>query len=105
MKNGKKTGAGRLERAEREKQIVTVAGRLFSRKGFRGTTTRSIARAAKISEATIFKHFKKKEDLYGAIIGRRCNDPRGGFLLTERLRGKRGRDVFPPVAGVILAGY
>ena len=105
MKKGKKTGARRLERAEREKQIVTVAGRLFSRKGFRDTTTRSIARAAKISEATIFKHFKKKEDLYGAIIGRCCNDPCGGFLLTKRLRGKKGRDVFKTVAEFIIEGY
>jgi TetR/AcrR family transcriptional regulator len=41
---------------------------LFSRKGFAGTTTKEIARAAGVSEAIIFRHFATKRDLYTAII-------------------------------------
>lgn len=52
----------------RRDQIVQVATRLFSQRGFRGTTTKEIANAAGISEAMIFRHFKTKRDLYSAIL-------------------------------------
>jgi AcrR family transcriptional regulator len=58
----------RLSGEERRQQIVDAAIGLFSRKGFRGTTTREIAEAAGISEAMIFKHFATKQELYSAII-------------------------------------
>lgn len=58
----------RLSQEERRDQIITVATDLFASKGFRGTTTRSIAEAAGVSEAIIFRHFATKEDLYDAII-------------------------------------
>jgi AcrR family transcriptional regulator len=53
---------------ERRLQIVRVAVRLFSERGFRGTTTKEIAQAAGVSEAIIFRHFATKDDLYAAII-------------------------------------
>lgn len=58
----------RLSQSERRTQIVDVAMHLFANKGFKGTTTRSIATAAGVSEAIIFRHFETKEDLYNAII-------------------------------------
>ncbi len=58
----------RLKAAERREQIVHAAVELFSRKGFRGTTTREIAEFVGISEAGLFKYFATKEDLYTAII-------------------------------------
>jgi len=60
--------AVRLSADERRGQIVAVAMRLFSERGFRGTTTKEIAQAAGVSEAIIFRHFATKEDLYTAII-------------------------------------
>jgi AcrR family transcriptional regulator len=59
---------GRMAADERRLQIVRVAMRLFSERGFRGTTTKEIAQAAGVSEAIIFRHFATKEDLYTAII-------------------------------------
>ncbi len=58
----------RLKAVERRQQIVQAAIGLFSRHGFRGTTTREIAEAVGISEAALFKYFATKEDLYTAII-------------------------------------
>lgn len=58
----------RLTHAERRIQIIEVAMSLFADKGFKGATTRAIARAAGVSEAIIFRHFTTKEDLYDAII-------------------------------------
>ncbi len=63
-----KTTIRKLPAAQRRRQIIQVAMSLFSAKGFEGTTTREIARAARVSEAIIFRHFATKEDLYAAII-------------------------------------
>lgn len=53
---------------ERRLQILRVAMRLFSQRGFRGTTTKEIALAAGVSEAMVFRHFATKEALYSAIL-------------------------------------
>jgi len=58
----------RLTREERRRVIIEAALSLFSRKGFRGTTTKEIAHAAGCSEATLFKHFATKDALYSAIL-------------------------------------
>jgi AcrR family transcriptional regulator len=60
--------AARLTGEERRRVIVEAAVALFSQKGFRGTTTKEIAEAAGCSEATIFKHFATKDELYSAIL-------------------------------------
>jgi len=61
-------GGGRMAAGDRRLQIAQTAMRLFSERGFRGTTTKEIAQAAGVSEAIIFRHFATKEDLYSAII-------------------------------------
>ncbi len=58
----------RVSGEERRRLIIESAAKLFSQHGFRGTTTREIARAVGVSEATVFKHFATKEELYTAII-------------------------------------
>ncbi len=58
----------RMSGDERRKQILRVAIQLFSQRGFSGTTTKEIARAAGVSEAIIFRHFANKEELYSAIL-------------------------------------
>ncbi|MBV9215857.1 MAG: TetR/AcrR family transcriptional regulator [Acidobacteria bacterium] len=52
----------------RREQILRTAVELFSQKGFKGTTTKEIAKAAGVSEAMVFRHFENKEVLYGAIL-------------------------------------
>lgn len=71
--------AGRMCADERRLQIIRVAVRLFSERGFRGTTTKEIAQAAGVSEAIIFRHFATKDDLYTAIIDYKgCSGQGGG---------------------------
>lgn len=60
--------ASRMAAEDRRQQILEVAVKLFSQKGFRGTTTKEIALAAGVNEAIIFRHFATKSDLYSAII-------------------------------------
>lgn len=61
---------------ERREQILQIAMRLFSEKGFRGTTTKEIANAAGVSEAIIFRHFANKDELYSAILDHKACDRR-----------------------------
>lgn len=58
----------RMAACDRRQQIIEVAVRLFSKKGFQGTTTKEIAQAAGVNEAIIFRHFVTKSELYAAII-------------------------------------
>lgn len=58
----------RMSGDERRIQLIKVAISLFSRKGFNGTTTKEIAESAGVSEATLFKHFANKHELYNAIL-------------------------------------
>ena len=58
----------RMTGENRRLQILRVAMRLFSQRGFRGTTTKEIALAAGVSEAMVFRHFATKEELYSAIL-------------------------------------
>jgi AcrR family transcriptional regulator len=60
--------SGRMAGEERRQQIVRIAMKLFSQRGFRGTTTKEIAQAAGISEAMVFRHFATKDELYAAIL-------------------------------------
>ncbi len=103
-KNTVKTNI-RMDREARRSQIVSIAAELFSSKGFRGTTTREIADSAGISEATIYKHFKSKTELYSAIIDSYCNDEKGNTVYLKRLEGKEGRDLFVEVAHLIMDSY
>jgi len=62
------TSTNRMSGDERRSQILRVAISLFSERGFSGTTTKEIARAAGVSEAMVFRHFATKGELYHAII-------------------------------------
>lgn len=64
----------RLNARQRRSQILQKAMELFSHKGFNGTTTREMAREMGISEATIFKHFATKEELYSAILDHKAEE-------------------------------
>ena len=59
----------------RRQQILQTAVSLFSQRGFKGTTTKEIAKAAGVSEAMVFRHFENKDALYGAILDTKgCQD-------------------------------
>jgi AcrR family transcriptional regulator len=57
----------RLSGLERREAIIKAVRRVFVEKGFHGTTTRELAKAAGVSEALLFKHFPSKEAIFSAI--------------------------------------
>ena len=63
------TEPGLRERKKQQTQqlILDTATRLFDQRGFDGVTVAEIARAAELSEMTVFNYFPTKEDL---VFGR-----------------------------------
>ena len=53
----------------RKAQILEAAQRVFARKGFQEATVSDVARAARISEATVYEYFPSKEELLFSIPG------------------------------------
>jgi AcrR family transcriptional regulator len=74
----------RLTSDLRRQLILSAAKRCFARHGFAGTTTKSVAAAAAISEGLLFKHFPSKAALYAEILAEECEaDPDLAHLLGQ----------------------
>ncbi|MGV8056996.1 MAG: TetR/AcrR family transcriptional regulator [Smithellaceae bacterium] len=64
---------GITERKQREKKarvslIKETAAGIFQKKGFEATTLDEIAQLCEVSKASIYLHFKSKDDLYYSIV-------------------------------------
>ncbi|HEU4685223.1 MAG TPA: TetR/AcrR family transcriptional regulator [Nitrospira sp.] len=84
---------------ERQASLIAAAASLFAAKGFNGTTTREIAKAAGISEALVFKHFPTKQALYAAILAEKVSVGELLEALEESARKRDDRRVFTLIAG------
>ena len=96
---------GRMPADLRREQILQTAVNIFSQRGFKGTTTKEIAKAAGVSEAIIFRHFATKDELYGAILhSKSCQDGlhrfpwEGNETLQEAIRTRDDFAVFYNIA-------
>ena len=58
----------RMKREDRKNQILTEAIKVFVEFGYNGATTAEIAKAAGISEVTLFRHFDSKKDIFKLSI-------------------------------------
>ena len=85
MDIGPRPSPKRMTAKQRRAQIIEAAITLFGRHGFKGATTRALAEALGVSEATIFKHFPTKGDLYAAAFEHRTGV--GGNALVSELQG------------------
>ena len=95
--------ARRLPTPERREQIVEAAMRCFADRGFEGTTTRMLARAAGVSEGLIFRHFPTKKSLYRAIIARRILESPAGMMPAEAAERNDDRAVLSSIASTLVA--
>lgn len=55
---------------QNEARIVHAALDVFSTNGYRGSTVDQIAHTAGMSKANVLYYFKKKEDIYAAVLAR-----------------------------------
>src|SRR3954454_6206628 len=87
---------GLRERKKRQtrESIAAAAMELFQARGFEAVTVADVARAADVSEKTVFNHFATKEDLVFS---------RGDDRLAERAEAIRTRPPGVPLSRVFEA--
>ncbi|MEC4891306.1 MAG: TetR/AcrR family transcriptional regulator [Nitrospira sp.] len=83
---------------ERQASLIQAATGLFAKKGFNGTTTKEIAKAAGISEALVFKHFPTKRALYAAILAEKVTVNELLGAIEESAKKRDDRRVFTLIA-------
>ena len=76
----------------RRRQLIEVGIRLFSQKGFRGTTTKEITDAASVNPAILFRNFPTKDDLYAAILDFKANEINLDVRIDELRKRAERRD-------------
>ncbi len=58
----------RLGKAERKRQLLGHAKKLFASNGYHDTTTEKIAQAAGVSEPVLYRHFSSKKALFLEVL-------------------------------------
>lgn len=56
------------KKTAKQEKIIECAIRLFAEKGYANTSTAEIAKAAEVSEGTIFKHYGTKDQLLLSVV-------------------------------------
>ncbi|NLP35920.1 MAG: TetR/AcrR family transcriptional regulator [Clostridiales bacterium] len=80
----------RMTKEERRKQILESALKVFTEKGYNGSTTIDIAKEAVISEVTLFRYFDSKKQIFMEAI-----EP---ILLTSLKESLAGSEDLEPVS-------
>lgn len=62
------TGARRLVRGERHRQLLEAATAAFAKNGFAATSLDDVAVEAGVTKAIIYRHFDSKAELYGQAL-------------------------------------
>lgn len=62
------TSAATARGDDRQLQLLEIACRLFSERGFNGTSLRDIAEEAQVTKAALYYHFPNKEALFAKIV-------------------------------------
>lgn len=71
-----------------KERITHTALRLFSLKGFKGTTIKDIAREVGITEGAIYRHFRSKEEIVEYLVKRVSGEL--GDLLSAKVLSHSG---------------
>jgi len=86
-----------------EERLVEAAVQLFSRQGFSGTSTRELARLADVNEASLFRYFPRKQDLFWAALQSRLDHVRLRKELQEGLaQGGNPEQVVPLIVELLV---
>lgn len=64
-----------------KKKVLLAGLKLFSKHGFHATTTAQIAREADVSEGTIYKYFKSKDDLLASLLSPMLQEIKANFFV------------------------
>ena len=92
---------------DRRAAILRASKKLFTERGFRGTTTRALAEAVGVTEPVLYEHFKSKRELYAALVDKESSEQmaRARDLLEPLALAKDDRAVFLGIGEFILRTY
>jgi AcrR family transcriptional regulator len=92
---------------ERRSAIIRAGVKLFSERGFRGTTTRALAEAVGVTEPVLYEHFRSKRDIYAAIVETKSKEglARATALLEPLAKAKNDRAFFIALGRFVLQGF
>jgi len=91
----------KLARNVTEARIIEAAVQLFAQYGFKGTSTRDIAQLANVNEATLFRHFARKADLFWAAADSRLN----GVKMNRELQHELSSDADPQTVIPMIVAF
>lgn len=84
-------------------RVIEAATHLFARQGYRGTSTREIARLAEISENTLFRHFEHKEHIFWSTLAANLNGLRIRKELMDGIgRGDEPEIILPQILAMLV---
>jgi AcrR family transcriptional regulator len=91
----------------RRQEILNAAEKLFSQKGFKGTTTKDLAAKAGVHEAVLFRHFTSKRDLYRATLELKISRNRPSALeqMEQSAKNRDDRAFFEALAIGLLTRF
>jgi|SRR5208283_1203174 len=82
-------------------RIVEAAAQLFARQGYKGTSTRQIAQLARVNEATVFRCFARKAELFWAAAESRLTR----LKLNRELQTGMAMDLDPEIVLPMLVEF
>lgn len=101
------------EAGSKPAQILEAAGKLFLEHGYGAVSMDNVAKTANVSKATLYAHFRSKDELFAAMVACECRDQMGAFSCDEvsrmevgdalRLIGRRFMQLL--LSGKALAAY
>ena len=91
----------------RRQDILNAAEKLFSQKGFKGTTTKDLAQEAGVHEAILFRHFKNKRELYRETVELKLarNRPTALEQMETSAKNRNDRAFFEALALGLLTRF
>ncbi|MET0812059.1 MAG: TetR/AcrR family transcriptional regulator [Microbacterium sp.] len=82
---------GRMSSEERREQIIEAAIAVFGAKGYVGTTTDDVARAASVSQPYVVRLFGTKENLFLAALASALEDLLAAFAMVPPVEDLHAR--------------
>lgn len=89
--------------AAKREAMLDAAQACFLESGYTSTSVDEVASRAGVSKATIYAHFNSKDDLFSAIICRRCDDQAEGLSSLALPQGNDARTLLTVIAQRLLA--
>ena len=86
--------------AERREQLIEIARRAFSERGFDGVSIEEIATRAEVSKPVVYEHFGGKEGLYAVVVDREVRQLLG--MMREALTAGHPRVLLEQAAFALL---